>query len=86
DTSINKMIASIPVGNGPNGITLDSSSGKIYVTNTFSNNISVIDDSKNKVITTIPVGINPYGIVYNPSNHHIYVANHGSNTISVISP
>jgi YVTN family beta-propeller protein len=56
------------------------------VINTFSNNISVIDDSKNKVITTIPVGINPYGIVYNPSNHHIYVANHGSNTISVISP
>jgi YVTN family beta-propeller protein len=56
------------------------------VTNTFSNNVSVIDDSNNKVTTTISVGTNPYGIVYNPSNHHIYIANHGSNTISVISP
>jgi YVTN family beta-propeller protein len=56
------------------------------VANTFSNNVSVIDDSNNKVTTTISVGTNPYGIVYNPSNHHIYVANHGSNTISVISP
>lgn len=80
------MVATIPVGNGPNGITLDSSSGRIYVTNTFSNNVSVIDDSKNKVITTILVGTNPYGIVYNTSNHHVYVANHGSNSISVIHP
>ncbi|MGA9170802.1 MAG: YncE family protein, partial [Nitrososphaeraceae archaeon] len=74
----------IPVGDGPHGIAYDPANGQIYVANTFSNNISVIDGSKNSVISTIRVGANPYGVVYNPANHDIYVANYSSNTISII--
>ena len=81
---MNKVVATIPVGTGPNGVAYDSANDKIYITNIFSNNLSVIDFSKNNVIATIPVGTDPYGIVYDPDNHDIYVANYGSETVSVI--
>jgi YVTN family beta-propeller protein len=71
---------------GPNGIAYDAANDEIYVANTFSNNISVIDSPKNNIISTIRVGINPYGVLYDPANHDIYTANYGSNTISVIQP
>jgi YVTN family beta-propeller protein len=78
------VIATITVGTRPNGVAYDSANDKIYITNTFSNNLSVIDGSKNNVVATIPVGTDPYGIVYDPNNQDIYVANYGSETVSVI--
>jgi YVTN family beta-propeller protein len=84
DSSTDKVIATIPVGVGPNGVAYDPDNGKIYVTNTFSNNISVIDGSNNDVVATILVDTHPFGVVYNPDNHDIYVANYDSNTVSAI--
>jgi YVTN family beta-propeller protein len=72
------------VGVGPNGIAYDSDNGKIYVANTFSNDIYVIDGSNNKVVASIPVDTRPYGVVYDPDNHDIYIASYDSNTVSVI--
>ena len=58
-------------------------SGPIYVTNSGSNTISVIDGKTNKVVATIPVGASPHDIIGSMLGK-LYVTNSGSNTISVI--
>jgi YVTN family beta-propeller protein len=81
-----KSSNNIPVGSKPNSIAFGL--GNIYVTNSGSNTISVIDGKTNKVVATIPVGTSPHGVVALDSPvggfSTIYVTNSGSNTISVI--
>ena len=81
-----KSSSNIPVGSKPNSIAFGL--GNIYVTNSGSNTISVIDGKTNKVVATIPVGASPHGVVALDSPVGgfitIYVTNSGSNTISVI--
>jgi YVTN family beta-propeller protein len=74
----------IQVGNAPYAISYNNITGKIYVTNTFSNNVSVIDALTQKVEDTIAVQTTPAGIDVNPKTNKIYVANVYSNTVSVI--
>lgn len=56
----------------------------LYVTNTGSDTITVINRENDYVVGTIGVGRDPMGIVSSPSGDMIYVANSGSNSISVI--
>lgn len=59
--------------------------GYLYVNNSDSSSVSVIDIITNSVITTINVGLNNDGLIqYNPDNGDIYVPNRNSNTVSVI--
>lgn len=76
--------ASIPVGNQPSGIAVNSITNRIYVTNGFSNAVSVIDGITNQVVADIPVGRFPDGITVDPTVDRIYVANAASNSTSVI--
>ena len=85
-SNIGYVIATIPVGKGPKGIIYDPSNGYIYVANSNSNTVSVIDPRNNSVIATIPVGQQPTELLYVPSNGYIYVTNFWSNTVSVINP
>jgi len=66
----------------------DVSSLLVYVTNEFSNNVSVINRHSGEVVSNIMVGKNPRGIATSVSRERtkIYVANAGSNSISVINP
>lgn len=54
----------ILAGKGPHGVVLSQGGEYAYVTNTISNNVSVIEVSTQKVITTIPVGHAPNGISF----------------------
>jgi YVTN family beta-propeller protein len=56
----------------------------IFVANSGSNSVSVIDFAANAVVATFPVGTSPTGVVVNPATHRAYVANQFSNTVSVI--
>ena len=55
-----------------------------YITNAYSNTVSVIDTATNTVSATIPVGITPIGVAVKPDGSKVYVANLASNTVSVI--
>ncbi len=74
----------LTVGTYPIGVAVNPVTRKIYVTNEFSNTLSVISGSGNTVESTIMVGHFPYGVAINPFNSRIYVTNRGSNTVSVI--
>ncbi|MDY6967579.1 MAG: YncE family protein [Spirochaetota bacterium] len=56
----------------------------LYVTNTGSNSITVINRQNDHVVGTICVDKAPMGIVANPLGDIVYVANSDSNTISII--
>ena len=56
----------------------------VFVVNTDSNNVSVIDARTNKVIRNITVGELPGSIILNPITNQLYVTNAESNTVSVI--
>ena len=57
----------------------------VYITNSRSNNISVIDTKTNRVTTSIEVGNAPRGVALTSNGRTIYAVNSGSNTVSVIS-
>jgi YVTN family beta-propeller protein len=76
--------ATIPVGTGPWGVAVTSDGRHAYVTNSSSNNVSVIDTASNTVTATIPLGTNPRGVAMTPDGRHAYITNYGSNNVSVI--
>ncbi len=55
-----------------------------YITNSFDNNVSVIDTATDTVIASVDVGIYPEGVAVNPAGTKVYVTNHNTNNISVI--
>lgn len=59
----------------PDGIGVNHITNRIYVANSCTNTVSVIDGIDNSVISTILVGSNPIGVGVNPMTEHIYVAN-----------
>jgi gliding motility-associated-like protein len=83
--SNNGILAVIPVGVQPIGVTSTPDGATVYVTNKGDNTVSVINTTTNKVITTISVGSNPIGISVTPDGKKVYVANSGSSNVSVIS-
>ena len=75
NSSITKDITvKAPIGAGPFA----------YITNYYSNNVSVIDTATDKVVADVNVGNAPFGVAVTPDGTKVYVTNYGSNTTSVI--
>jgi len=55
-----------------------------YITNSDSNNVSVINTATNTVIATIPVGTFPQGVAVSPDGSKVYVTTPASNIVAVI--
>ena len=64
-------------------ITPDGS--HVYLTNSASNNVSVIDMANYTEITRIAVGNNPWGAAVTPDGLKVYITNKDDNTVSVIN-
>src|SRR5437667_1149054 len=71
-------------GLGPWAVGYDSWNGYLYVSNIFSNSISVIDSATNRIVAWIPVREIPYVVVFDRTNGELYVTNYNSDNISVI--
>ena len=79
DTSI----GNVPVGTGPSAVAVNPITNKIYVANSGSATVTVINGVDNST-STIAVGTNPAGIAVNPTTNKIYVTNRGIGTVTVI--
>ncbi|WP_161964488.1 MBG domain-containing protein [Mucilaginibacter endophyticus] len=84
-TLSNTVIATIPVGTKPFGVSVNPNSTLVYITNEGSNSVSVINTLTNAVTATIPVGQNPRGVAVSPDGKRVYVTNFGENSVSVIN-
>jgi YVTN family beta-propeller protein len=80
----------IPVGSGPQNIAFKAGGGQAFVTNYFSNTVSVIKVGSGLVTNTVSVGLNPLGIAvaFNSATgvNTVFVANYGSNTTTYFNP
>ncbi|HTP55017.1 MAG TPA: YncE family protein [Thermoplasmata archaeon] len=77
--------AVIAVGTHPFAAAVDPTLGEVFVTNSGSDNVSVISDATNTVVATIAVGADPQGIAFDPVTGVMYVADGGSSNVSVVN-
>jgi YVTN family beta-propeller protein len=86
NTATNTVVATVPVGNGPNSVAITPSGSTAYVANN-DGTVSVISTATNNVIATLPVGggAPAQGVAVSPNGAIVYVGNTSSNTISVIN-
>jgi YVTN family beta-propeller protein len=83
----NNAITNIGVGNSPVAVVVNPVTNLIYVANSGSNSVSMIDGSSNTVTATVtsPEMLGPVGLAANPETNQVFVANSGSDYASVIS-
>lgn len=90
------QVAAVPIGDDPSEVVLDTPNRRAYVTNTGSDDVSVIDLDLFVEISRIsvsgnlppntPVGQSPFGLALANigGTNYVYVANFDSNTVTVI--
>jgi YVTN family beta-propeller protein len=93
DTATNTVTATIAVGNQPNAVAVNATTGRFYVTNQADGTVSVIDAATNTIVATISTGSEPFGVAVNATTGFVYVTHTGtpsdpagspSGTVSVI--
>jgi YVTN family beta-propeller protein len=82
----NTVVATIPVGNYPDGVAYDSGKGEVFVTRWDWNAVSVILDTSNTATSSVTVGAMPTFVAYVVSNGYVYVSNEHQGTLSIIAP
>ncbi|PQD99695.1 hypothetical protein CYL16_16305 [Mycobacterium sp. EPG1] len=85
---------SITVGANPSAVAVSPDGQRLYVANTGSNTVSVINTTSGRKIdanprsifsTNISVGTSPGALALSPGGTRLYVANTGRGTVSVIN-
>jgi YVTN family beta-propeller protein len=79
----------IYVGLHPYDVTASPGGDRIYVSNFYSNDVSVIDTDPmspdyHKVIATIPVGRNPTALAASPDGRTLYSVTYGDSSLTII--
>src|SRR5262245_33335972 len=92
DTASRTPAGEITVGTHPSALAVNPQRNELYVANTDSDSISVIDTDTNRVTRTIslspyeaaPVGTSPNALAVSPDGKTLYVANGGDNDVAVV--
>jgi YVTN family beta-propeller protein len=92
DIASGRVTDNIEVGLHPTSLAWDEVRHRLFVSNSNSDTISVIDTTQNKVIETIPVqpferkvaGVAPEAVVVSSDGRRLYAACGGINAIAVI--
>lgn len=82
DTRSNRLVAEVPVGNGPTSVAVGE--GSVWVTNALDRSVSRIDPRTSRVVQRIDVGGDPSGIAV--GGGAVWVANSLDGTVSRIDP
>ena len=92
DLLTGKVIATIAVGLHPSGLAWDERHQRLYVANSNSDSISVVDTTTNQLAETVALqpfrkkvaGITPESAALSPDDETLYVACAGINAVAVI--
>src|SRR4051812_43402613 len=76
-------VATVAAGTEPRAVAVNPATGRVYVANEFSNDVTVIDAST-RATTRVAVGNRPQYIAVNSRTNRIYVANAQDASLSVI--
>ena len=78
-------IANFSVGEEPSQAVYDPVNGYLYLANSGSDNVSIINGSDNQVIASVSVGLQPRTPVVDPLTDQVFVPNYASANVTVIS-
>ncbi len=84
DGSSYKVIATIPVGDGPGNMVYDPVNGIVYLVNVASNNITEINATRHVVVGGFPLPGTPFGITRDTKTNELYVAENANDQVAVI--
>lgn len=84
DTSTDKLLQSVTVGNHPAHIVFTPDNRYALVTNSADGNMSVIDLATYSVVKSITTGKGPHGFRVSSDGKFAYIANLSEDTVSVI--
>jgi YVTN family beta-propeller protein len=82
--NVTKWDGLIPVGNSPVQVLFDPGAGALFVTNIYSDNVTVVNAQTAAGIANVTVGKDPYGLAYSSYNEEVYVANSGGTNVTVL--
>ena len=78
------VLATVPTGAEPEGVTLTPDAKFVYVTSEDKGTITVVDTATKQAVKTIPVGRRPRGIAFLPDGSRAYITNENDANLSVI--
>lgn len=83
-----EMVQATTVGQWPDAIAVDASTGRVFVANAMDGRrlgtISVLDAASGVLRRTQTVGVQPVAVVVDARRDRVLVANQGSNTVSIL--
>jgi YVTN family beta-propeller protein len=74
----------LPTGSRPVYVAAGNAT-YVYVAESGTNNVAIIDAGAGALKQELPVGVNPVFVAQTPDNSSVYVANKGSGTVSIIA-
>jgi YVTN family beta-propeller protein len=76
-TLTDTTVANVPIGSpnssSPQYVAFDNATGDVYVSNAYSNNLTVISGQNNTFVANVSVGLYAEGVAYDSMNGEIYV-------------
>jgi YVTN family beta-propeller protein len=86
DGATHKIVATVRVGVSPAQMAVSPDRKSVYIANTGSNTVSVLNTDNDTIARTIvlPPRSKPVDVAANPNGRYLYTADGGSNRVSVI--
>lgn len=78
-----QVLGRVLIGRDPRGMAVDANSGRIYVANSWSNDVSIIDGRAWELVATVPVGLRPLDVAVGDRGE-VYVVNSGSDNVALV--
>ena len=78
-----KVLNRVSLGPDLRGAAIDSK-GRIFVTNSFMNQVAVVDTISGQFVSSIDVGVDPTSMALDDANQTLYVGDEGSDNVSII--
>ena len=75
----------ITVGGEPTGIAASADGRWVYISDSASSSLLVLDTASKSVEARIPVGLKPWGVAVSPDGSRAYVVNNGAGSVSVVN-
>ena len=84
DTAAGRVIATVPVAAGPDGIVVARDNAQVFVSGSSASSLSVIDAASDQVARSIEVGKGPQGLAITPDGRWVLVAVNGDDRVAFI--
>jgi YVTN family beta-propeller protein len=83
-SELSQQTVHISVDGGPAFMALSADGNQLYVANSYSNTLSIVDTASRQQVASIPVGGGATGVAISHDGATAYVSNYLSDTLSVV--